>query len=75
MGRTVPSITGVFYYELATLSQFKRALRRSDQLVFDELFANANLLLAVEGYHQQEGQCGKGQRLANHWHAAQDFNC
>ena len=46
----MPSITGVFYYELAALSQFKHALRRSDQLVFDELFANARRHLAEAAY-------------------------
>jgi len=50
MGRTVPSITRTFYSELKALSQFKRALRRSDQLVFDELFANARLHLAEAAY-------------------------
>lgn len=50
MGRTVPSITRVFYYELESLSQFKRALRRSDQLMFDDLFANARLHLAEAAY-------------------------
>jgi hypothetical protein len=50
MGRTVPSITGVYYYELAALSQFKHALRRSDQLLFDELFANARRHLAEAAY-------------------------
>ena len=50
MGRTVPSITRTFYYELETLSEFKRALRRTDQLVFDELFANARLHLAEAAY-------------------------
>lgn len=50
MGRTVPSITAVYYYELAALSQFKHALKRSDQLVFDELFANARIHLAEAAY-------------------------
>ena len=45
MGRT-----GVYYYELAALSLFKHALRRSDQLVFDELFANARWHLAEAAY-------------------------
>lgn len=50
MGRTVPSITRTFYYELEALSEFKRALRRTDQLVFDELFANARKHLAEAAY-------------------------
>ena len=45
MGRT-----GVYHYELAALSLFKHALRRSDQLVFDELFANARWHLAEAAY-------------------------
>lgn len=49
-GWTLPSISGVYYYELAALSQFKHALRRSDQLVFDELFANARRHLAEAAY-------------------------
>jgi hypothetical protein len=50
MGRTLPSITQVFYQEQVSFSQFRRALRRSDQLALDELFASARLHLAAAAY-------------------------
>ena len=50
MGRTLPSITSVYYSELAALSAFKHALRPSDQLAFDELFVNARKHLAEAAY-------------------------
>ena len=50
MGKTVPPISGSYYSELASLSQFKHALRRSDQLVFDELFTYARKHLAEAAY-------------------------
>lgn len=50
MGRTLPSITSVYYSELAALSAFKHALKRSDQLVFDELFVFAHKHLAEAAY-------------------------
>jgi hypothetical protein len=46
MGRTLPSITMVFYRELAALEPFRRALRRSDQLALDELYTYAQKHLA-----------------------------
>jgi len=50
MGRTLPSITQVFYQEQASFSTFRRALRRSDQLALDELFASARQHLAAAAY-------------------------
>ena len=50
MGRTLPSITHVFYQEQKSLSGFRRALSRSDQLVLDELFTFAGLHLAPAAY-------------------------
>jgi len=37
MGRTLPSITQAFLQEQESFARFRRALRRSDQLVLDEL--------------------------------------
>jgi hypothetical protein len=50
MGRTLPSITQVFYQEQASFSTFRRALRRSDQLALDDLFASARQHLAAAAY-------------------------
>jgi hypothetical protein len=50
MGRTLPSITQVFYQEQASFSTFRRALKRSDQLALDDLFASARLHLAAAAY-------------------------
>jgi hypothetical protein len=50
MGRTVPSITQAFLQEQGAFSQFRRALRRSDQLVLDDLFAAARQHLAAAAY-------------------------
>jgi hypothetical protein len=41
MGRTLPSATQLLHQDQATLNRFRRALRRSDQLVFDDLFNGA----------------------------------
>ena len=41
MGRTLASITQEFFHEQQALARFRRALRRSDQLVLDDLFAAA----------------------------------
>ena len=38
MGRTLPSITGVYFQQLKSIEPFRRGLSRSDQLVLDELF-------------------------------------
>lgn len=50
MGRTLPSITQVFLGEQDAFSRFRRALRRSDQLVLDDLFASAQKHLAAAAY-------------------------
>ena len=50
MGRTLPSITQAFLQEEEAFSKFRRALRRSDQLVLDDLFASARQHLAAVAY-------------------------
>jgi hypothetical protein len=48
MGRTTPSISIAFWQEQAAFSKFRRALRRSDQWVLDELFAFARRTMAPQ---------------------------
>jgi len=50
MGRTLPSITIAFLQEQQSFARFRRALRRSDQLVLDDLFAAAHQHLAAAAY-------------------------
>ena len=50
MGRTLPSITQAFLQEQEAFAKFRRALRRSDQLVLDDLFASAHQHLAAVAY-------------------------
>lgn len=50
MGRTVPSITQVFLQEQQAFARFRRALRRSDQQAFDDLFASAQQHLPAASY-------------------------
>jgi hypothetical protein len=50
MGRTVPSITQAFLQEQEAFTRFRRALRRSDQLALDDLFASARQHLAATAY-------------------------
>lgn len=50
MGRTLPSITQAFLEEEQSFSRFRRALRRSDQLALDDLFAAARQHLAAAAY-------------------------
>jgi hypothetical protein len=50
MGRTLPSITQAFLEEQASFSRFRRALRRSDQLALDDLFASAHQHLAAAAH-------------------------
>jgi hypothetical protein len=50
MGRTLPSITQVFIEEEGSFARFRRALRRTDQLALDDLFAAARLHLAAAAY-------------------------
>lgn len=50
MGRTTTSITQAFLEERAAFARFRRALRRQDQLVLDDLFASAQKHLAAAAY-------------------------
>ena len=50
MGRTLPSITLAFLEEQESFSRFRRALRRSDQLALDDLFAAARQHLAAAAF-------------------------
>jgi hypothetical protein len=50
MGRTLPSITQNFLEEQQSFSRFRRALRRSDQIALDDLFASAHQHLAAASY-------------------------
>ncbi len=50
MGKTIKSITQVFNDEQAAFTRFRRALRHSDQLVLDDLFASARQHLAAAAY-------------------------
>lgn len=50
MGRTMPSITQAFMEEEQAFTRFRRALRRTDQLALDELFASARQHLAAAAY-------------------------
>jgi len=50
MGRTLPTISQVFLQELSTLSSFRRALRRRDQVALDDLLAACRQHLAAVAY-------------------------
>jgi hypothetical protein len=50
MGRTLPSVTQAFHQEQDNFNRFRRALRRSDQLALDDLFAAARQHLAAAAY-------------------------
>jgi hypothetical protein len=50
MGRTLPSITQAFLQEQQSLARFRRALRREDQRVLDELLVAARHHLAAAAY-------------------------
>jgi hypothetical protein len=50
MGRTLPSITQALLIEQDSFGRFRRALRRSDQLALDGLFASARQHLAAAQY-------------------------
>jgi len=41
MGRTLPTTTQIILDEQQALTNFRRALRREEQFIFDELFARA----------------------------------
>jgi hypothetical protein len=50
MGRTLPTATQIFLQEEQAFVHFRRALRRSDQLALDDLFASARQHLAAVAY-------------------------
>lgn len=50
MGRTLPSATQLMHQEEAALARFRRALRRSDQLAFDDLFLAAQQHISATAY-------------------------
>jgi len=50
MGRTLPAIAQVFLQEQESFARFRRALRRGDQMVLDDLFAEAQQHLAAASY-------------------------
>ena len=50
MGRTLPSATQLMHKEEAALARFRRALRRGDQLVFDDLFTAAQKHISAAAY-------------------------
>ena len=50
MGRTLATSTQIFLEEQSAFARFRRALRRSDQLVLDELFVAARQHLAAAQY-------------------------
>ena len=50
MGRTLPSATQLMLKEEAALARFRRALRRGDQLVFDDLFTAAQQHISATAY-------------------------
>ena len=50
MGRTLPSAMMVFDGETARWAKFRRALRREDQAVLDELFIGARRHIAAMAY-------------------------
>ncbi len=50
MGRTLPSATQIMLQEEAALSRFRRALRRQDQLAFDDLLTAAQKHLSAAAY-------------------------
>ncbi len=50
MGRTLPSAMQVFDEEAARWAKFRRALRREDQEILDELFLHARRHIAAMAY-------------------------
>ncbi|MDX1378215.1 MAG: hypothetical protein R3307_05150 [Anaerolineales bacterium] len=50
MGNVTPTITDILHREEANLAKFRRALRREDQLIFDDLFVAAYKHRAAAGY-------------------------
>ena len=50
MGNVTPTITDLLHTEEANLARFRRALRREDQVVFDDLFVAAYKHRAAAAY-------------------------
>lgn len=50
MGNVTPTITDILHKEEANLTKFRRALRREDQIVFDDLFVAAYKHRAAASY-------------------------
>ena len=50
MGNVTPTITDILHREEANLAKYRRALRREDQLVFDDLFTAAYKHRAAASY-------------------------
>ncbi len=50
MGNVTPTITDILHREEANLAKFRRALRREDQVVFDDLFVAAYKHRAAASY-------------------------
>ena len=50
MGNVTPTITDLLHKEEANLAKFRRALRREDQVVFDDLFVAAYRHRAAASY-------------------------
>jgi len=50
MGNVTPTITDILHAEEANLTKFRRALRREDQIVFDDLFTAAYKHRAAAAY-------------------------
>jgi len=50
MGNVTPTITDILHAEEANLAKFRRALRREDQLVLDDLFTAAYKHRAAASY-------------------------
>jgi hypothetical protein len=50
MGNVTPTITDILHAEEANLAKFRRALRKEDQIVFDDLFTAAYKHRAAAAY-------------------------
>ena len=50
MGNVTPTITDILHSEEANLAKFRRALRREDQIVLDDLFVAAYRHRAAAAY-------------------------
>ncbi len=50
MGNVTPTITDLLHREQGNLANFRRALRREDQLIFDDLFVAAYKHRAAAAY-------------------------